>query len=139
MRTELQESREQNLWQSEQGKPGAKGESRDARQQRGFGRERRGDDGKEQCVGTQGACAAASTALGTRMVHSDLEGDVTSKVAGSPEESLLALFSPGPKGCISAQIFQGSEGSSASFCLRPAARWRTRVQMPHPRRYRADG
>lgn len=31
---------------------------------------------------------------------------MTSKVAGSPEEALLDLFSPGPEGHISAQIFK---------------------------------
>lgn len=30
--------------------------------------------------------------------------------------------------------FPGSEGSSASFCLWPAACWQTWMQMPHPRR-----
>lgn len=49
---ELQGSGEQNFGQ--QGKPRAKEESRDARRQRGFGRERRGDGGREQHVRMQG-------------------------------------------------------------------------------------
>lgn len=57
-----------------------------------------------------------------------------SSMARSPGEAQLDLFAPGPEGHISAQIFQGGEGSSASFCLRPAARRHTPVQTLHPQR-----
>lgn len=93
MGMELQGSREQNLGQ--QGKPGAEEESRDARRQKGT-------VGGSSASGRM--CSSKRGSAGRTHGHRDLEGDVTSKVARSPDAALLGLFSPGPEGCISAQL-----------------------------------
>lgn len=111
---ELQGSREQSLGQQQ--KPGARRELRDARWQRGFVR---------RCPGE--GCRVSS--LGSSRCSGEHWRD-TSKVA--PHLAWLGLsWACRVYFCTD---FPGSEGSSACFCLWPAACWQTWMQMPHPRR-----
>lgn len=95
------ELREQNLRQQQ--KPGAGKELRDARWQRKFVRKSHGEGCRVRSLGNS-RCSVGPWRE-------------ASKVAPSPGEALLGLFPPGPVECISAQIFPGSEGSSAYSCL----------------------
>lgn len=113
IRMELQGSREQNLGQ--QWKPGARKELRDARWHRRFVRRTQGREPGQQQV----LCGAQ-------------EGD--QQGGTKPWRSSAWLVPSRACRVYSCRDFPGSEGSSAYFCLWPAACWQTWMQMPHPRR-----
>lgn len=111
--------------------------------------------GRERRVGPWGRAAPSAAPRRARVVHGALEEDMASKVARSPEEDSLALFSPGPEGHFSARITEAVRaallpsacdlwfaGTCGCKCRipdeHPTCRWlRARCQNPPPLREHA--
>lgn len=128
MGREMQRSKEQDLG----GKARSEGGLEGCRAV-GLGRGGMGTVGGSLCSRKRGSAGHRTS--------SSLEGDMTSKVARSPEEVLLYLFSPGPAGCFSAALLLpvtssslvGADASAASQMSIVHADGRARYQNLPPK------